>query len=194
MHRGVNIHWLPSLLTLIQGIAWQPLHGQARAPYVGFVGVGLAVQRRSGNLSETANGYTLVGGLSRRLTPAVRLHADVRYSFDLSTGSYATSPCPGTCPPSGFAATRIVSTALSTELLTSPRTVGVLLRAGGGVAVFLDPAPGRTGTYPSLGAAAGLRFPLGPRTAFIVEGRYERLLGVAIGPHVLWSLLLGGEL
>jgi hypothetical protein len=157
------------------------------------IGAGFVAQRQTGPARETAIGYTAVLGLNRPLTRSLRLHADARYSFDLVLGPSAAS-CWAACAGDGLSATKVLSTVVGLDVLTSRHRVGLLLRAGTGLHLVAYPAPGRSGLYPALATAVGLRVPFGPRGAFIVEGRYDRLFGVTAGPSELLPLLIGFEL
>jgi hypothetical protein len=159
------------------------------------VGAGFVAQRQTGPARETAIGYTAVLGLNRPLTRALRLHADARYSFDLVLGPSAAGACWGPCGATdGLSATKVLSTVVGLDVLTSRHRVGLLFRAGTGLHLVAYPSPGRSGIYPALATAVGLRIPFGPRGAFTVEGRYDRLFGLTAGPSELLPFLIGFEL
>jgi len=158
------------------------------------IGAGFVAQRQTGPARETAIGYTAVLGLNRPLTGPLRLHADARYSFDLVLGPSATGACWGPCGPDGLTTTKVLSTVVGLDVLTSRRRVGLLFRVGPGLHLVAYPSPGRSGLYPGLATAVGLRVPFGPKGAFTVEGRYDRVFGVTAGPNELLPLLIGFEL
>jgi hypothetical protein len=157
------------------------------------LGAGFVAQKQSGPVRETAIGYTAVFGLNRPLTRGLRLHADARYSFDLALGPSATATCFAACGGDGLSATKVLSTVLGLDLLTSRHRLGLLFRAGTGLHLLAYPSPGRSGLYPAIATAVGVRVPFGPRGAFMVEGRYDRLFGVRAGPSELLPLLFGFE-
>jgi hypothetical protein len=170
-----------------------PLQGQT-AHWVPYFGGGLVVQRRTVNGLETAVGPTVLAGVARRLTPALRARIDLRYSFDQSLGSAATAPCPGPCPPDGLVASGVLSLATGLELFPQGAGKGFFLRLAGGLHHFSGTASGASGLLPSLGGGLGWRFPHGPRGAFLLEARVDRLFGVDRGPRELWPALLTVEL
>jgi hypothetical protein len=165
----------------------------AQSEIIPSLGAGFVAQRAGHGGVETAFGYTATAAVAYPLSAALRLHADLRYSFDLSVGSEAASPCPAACPPSGLSASKVLSTVLGVELVTSQKHLGLLLRLGGGLHHISDPR-GTGGLYPALALAVGVQVPLGGRRAFRVEARYDRLSGVAQGPRELVPLLIGFDL
>jgi hypothetical protein len=158
------------------------------------LGAGFVAQRQTGPIRETAIGYTAVLGLNRPITRTLRLHADARYSFDLALGPSASGNCFTTCGGDGLSTTKVLSTVVGLDGLTSRHGLGFLFRVGGGLHLLAYPAPGRSGLYPALATAVGFRVPFGPRGAFLVEGRYDRLFGVKAGPSRLLPVLFGFEL
>ena len=88
----------------------------------------------------------------------------------------------------------VVSTVVGVDWLTSRHRLGFLFRVGTGLHLLEYPSPGRSGLYPALATAIGFRVPFGPRGAFLVEGRYDRLFGVKAGPSRLMPVLFGFEL
>jgi hypothetical protein len=161
---------------------------------VPYFGGGLVLQRRTASGSENAMGPTALIGLGRRLTPALRLRADLRYSFDQSQRSVAASPCPGLCPASGRPESSILSLAAGVDFFPSGTGRGLFLRASTGLHHVAEAPAGETGIRPSLGAGLGLRLPLGPRGALTLEARLDRLVGGGTGPRELWPVLLSLEL
>lgn len=183
------------LATLIAALAFHrtPVAAQAH-PVVWTLGAGFVAQQQSGPTRETAIGYTASLGASRLLTGGLRLHADARYSFDLALGGSPTTGCFSTCLSDGLSASKVLSTTLGLEFLTSRHRPGLLLRAGGGMHLLQYAARGsRSAFLPAVGAAAGFRVPFGPRGAFVVEGRYDRIFGTAAGPTELIPMLIGFE-
>lgn len=156
-------------------------------------GAGFVAQRQTGPTAETAIGYTAVLGLNRPIGRKVRLHADARYSFDLALGPVGAT-CYSACAYDGLSTTKVLSTVLGVDFLTSQRKVGLLFRAGAGLHLLAYPSPGRSGIYPGIATAVGLRVPFGPRGAFLVEGRYDQVFNVVAGPSRLMPLLFGFEL
>ena len=157
------------------------------------LGAGFVAQRQTGPVRETAIGYTAVLGLNRPITRTLRLHADARYSFDLALGPSASGACFTPCGGDGLSTTKVLSTVVGVDLLTSRHRLGFLFRAGAGLHLLEYPSPGRSGLYPALATAVGFRVPFGPRGAFMVEGRYDRLFGVKAGPSQLLPVLFGFE-
>jgi len=166
----------------------------AQDPLTLSIGAGFVAQRQTGPARETAIGYTAVLGLNRPLNHSLRLHADARYSFDLVLGPSAAGNCWGACAGDGLSTTKVLSTVVGLDVLTSRHRVGLLFRVGTGLHLLAYPSPGRSGLYPAVATALGLRVPFGPRGAFTVEGRYDRLFGVTAGPSELLPLLIGFEL
>lgn len=158
------------------------------------LGAGFVAQRQTGPVRETAIGYTAVLGLNRPITRTLRLHADARYSFDLALGPSASASCFSACGGDGLSTTKVLSTVVGVDWLTSRHRLGFLFRVGSGLHLLQYPAPGRSGIYPALATAIGFRVPFGPRGAFLVEGRYDRLFGVKAGPSRLMPVLFGFEL
>jgi hypothetical protein len=157
------------------------------------LGAGFVAQRQSGPVRATAIGYTAVLGVNRPLTRSLRLHADARYSFDLALGPSAGTACFAACRGDGLSTTKILSTVLGLDLLTSRHRVGFLVRAGAGMHYLAYPS-GKSGLIPALATAVGFRVPFGLRGgAFMVEGRYDRLFGVKAGPDELLPMLFGFE-
>lgn len=158
------------------------------------LGAGFVSQEQTGPVRETAIGYTATLGATRPLSQGFRLHADARYSFDLALGGSPAAGCLRRCATDGLSATRVLSTTLGLEWLTSRHRPGLLLRAGGGVHFLPYSAPGaRDGLLPAMAAAVGFRVPFGQHGAFVVEGRYDRIFGTAAGPSQLVPLLFGFE-
>lgn len=156
-------------------------------------GAGFVAQRQTGPTAETAIGYTAVLGLSRPIGRKLRLHADARYSFDLALGP-VSSICYSACAYNGLSTTKVLSTVLGVEYLTSQRRVGLLFRAGTGLHLLAYPSPGRSGIYPGIATALGLRVPFGGRGgSFLVEGRYDQVFNVVAGPSRLMPLMFGFE-
>lgn len=158
------------------------------------LGAGFVAQQQTGPIRETAIGYTAVLGLNRPLTRSLRLHADARYSFDLALGPSASGSCFTTCGGDGLSTTKVLSTVVGLDGLTSRHRLGLLFRVGAGLHLLAYPSPGRSGLYPALATAIGFRVPFGPRGAFLVEARYDRLFGVEAGPSRLLPVLFGFEL
>ncbi len=156
-------------------------------------GAGIVAQRQTGPSRETSFGYTAVLGLNRPIGRKFRLHADARYSFDLALGPVSEA-CFGACAYNGLSTTKVFSTVLGVDYLTSQRKIGLLLRAGGGMHFIAYPRPGSAAWLPSVSTAAGLRVPFGARGgAFVVEGRYDQVLNVKAGPSRLMPVLFGFE-
>lgn len=170
-----------------------PLAAQAH-PVTWTLGAGFVAQQQTGPRHETAIGYTATLGASRGLTPKLRIHADARYSFDLALGGSPASGCLNTCITDGLSATKVLSTTLTLEWLSSRHRPGLLLRAGGGMHLLAYPSPGgQSGFLPAVATAVGFRVPFGPRGAFVVEGRYDRIFGTEAGPSELMPMLFGFE-
>lgn len=186
-------HLSGSLAGLLCVVVPAALPAQAH-PITLSVGAGFVAQRQTGPDREMAIGYTAVVGVNRPLTSHFRLHADARYSFDLVLGPTATRTCWGPCAFDGLSATKVLSTVVGLDVLTSRNRIGLLARAGTGLHLVAYPSPGRSGLYPALATAVGLRVPITHRRAFTVEARYDRLFGVTAGPNELIPLLLGFEL
>lgn len=156
-------------------------------------GAGFVAQRQTGPSRETSIGYTAVLGLIRPIGGKFRLHADARYSFDLALGPMA-SACYSACAYDGLSSTKVLSTVLGVDYLTSQRKIGLMLRAGGGLHLLAYPAPGTSALLPSFSTAVGLRVPFGGRGgAFLVEGRFDRIFSVQAGPSRLMPVLFGFE-
>ena len=164
-------------------------------PITWSLGAGFVSQAQTGPRRETAIGYTAMLGASRLLTGPLRLHADARYSFNLALGGTPATGCYSACSPDGLSATKVLSTTVGLELLTSRQRPGFLLRAGGGMHLLAYPSPGgRSAFLPAFAGAAGFRIPFGSRRAFVIEGRYDRILGTEAGPSELFPMLFGFEL
>lgn len=170
-----------------------PLDAQAHRLSWTF-GAGFVAQQQTGPVRETAIGYTAALGATRPLRGGVRLHADVRYSFDLALGGTPAAGCLSRCLTDGLSATRVLSTTMGLEWLTARHRPGLLLRAGGGVHFLPYPSPGaRAGLLPAMATAVAFRVPFGSHGAFVVEGRYDRIFGTAAGPSQLLPMLFGFE-
>ncbi len=164
----------------------------AQVPMTLSFGAGLVAQRQTGPSRETSFGYTAVLGLNRPIGRKVRLHADARYSFDLALGPMAAA-CSVACAYDGLSTTKVFSTVLGLDYLTSQRKVGLLFRAGGGMNLIAYRQPGRSAFLPSISTALGLRVPFGPRGAFLVEGRMDQIINVKAGPSRLMPVMFGFE-
>ncbi len=163
-------------------------------PITWTLGAGFVAQQQTGPIRETAIGYTATLGASRLLSRGLRLHADARYSFGLALGGSPAAGCLNTCITDGLAATKVLSTVLGLEYLTSRHRPGFLLRVGGGMHLLAYPSPGgQSGFLPAIATAAGFRVPFGARGAFVVEGRYDRIFGTKAGPSQLLPMLFGFE-
>src|SRR5512143_2182807 len=124
-------------------LAGSTSHLAAQAhPITWTLGAGFVSQQQTGPRRETAIGYTAMLGASRLLTGPLRLHADARYSFDLALGGTPAAGCYSTCNSDGLSATKVLSTTVGLELLTSRHRPGFLLRAGGGMHLLAYPSPG----------------------------------------------------
>jgi hypothetical protein len=171
----------------------RPLSAQAH-PITWTLGAGFVSQQQTGPRHETAIGYTATLGATRGLTSKLRLHADARYSFDLALGGSPASGCLNTCITDGLSTTKVLSTTLSLEWLSSRHRPGLLLRGGGGMHLLAYPSPGgQSGFLPAIAGAVGFRIPFGARGAFVVEGRYDRIFGAEAGPSQLMPMLFGFE-
>jgi len=182
-----------AVLTVLLLAALTPALPAQSHPLTLSLGAGFVAQKQTGPVRETAIGYTAVLGLNRPLTRSLRLHADARYSFDLALGPSATAACFSPCSGDGLSATKVLSTVLGVDFMTSRHHLGLLVRAGAGLHLLAYPAPGKSGLHPAIATAVGVRVPFGPRGAFMVEGRFDRLFGVRAGPSKLLPLLFGFE-